>query len=103
MLDDFEQAKRAKLTALSPSDASKPLYYEDLQRNASQRILNDRPLADLNVPPAPLLYSGFGHFVDIYDGCEDVPYLSKIDFPALETAIDDFANKMGEFFVNEDD
>jgi hypothetical protein len=31
------------------------------------------------------------------------PYLSNIDFPALEAAVDDFANKMGEFFESEDD
>jgi hypothetical protein len=97
-LDDFEQAKRAKLITVAPSDCSKPSYYQNMQRNASQRILDDRPSADLDVPPAPLLYSGFGHFVDIYNGCDDVPYLSNIDFPALEAAVDDFANKMGEFF-----
>jgi len=102
-LDDFEQAKRAKLIALAPSDASKPSYYQKMQGNASQRILDDRPLADVDVPPAPLLYSGFGHFVDIYNGCDDVPYLSDIDFPALEAAVDDFANKMAEFFESEDD
>jgi len=48
-------------------------------------------------------YSGFGHFVDIYNGCDDVLYLSDIDFPALEAAVDDFANKMAEFFESEDD
>ncbi|KAF8338646.1 hypothetical protein F5887DRAFT_1235893 [Amanita rubescens] len=101
-LDDFEQAKRAKLIALAPSDTSKPSYYQKMQGNASQRILDDRPLPDVDVPPAPLLYSGFGHFVDIYNGCDDVPYLSDIDFPALEAAVDDFANKMGEFFESKD-
>jgi hypothetical protein len=73
-----------------------------MQRNDSQRILDDRPSADLDVPPIPLLYSGFGHFVDIYNGCDDIPYLSGIDFPALEAAVDDFADKMGEFFESED-
>jgi hypothetical protein len=102
-LDDFEQAKRAKLIALVPSDASKPSYYQKMLGNASQRILDDRPLADVDVPPAPLLYSGFSHFVDIYNGCNDVPYLSDINFPALEAAVDDFANKMAEFFESEDD
>ena len=97
-LDDFEQAKRAKLITLAPSDASKPSYYQKMQGNASQRILDDRPLADVDVPPAPLLYSGFGHFVDIYNGCHDVPFLSDIDFPPLEAAVDDFANKNAEFF-----
>ena len=29
-----------------------------MQGNASQRILDDRPLPGVNVPPAPLLYSG---------------------------------------------
>ena len=57
-LDDFEQAKRAKLIALAPSDASKPSYYQKIQRNTSQRILDDRPLADVDVPLAPLLHSG---------------------------------------------
>ncbi|EDR05746.1 uncharacterized protein LACBIDRAFT_329298 [Laccaria bicolor S238N-H82] len=101
-LDVFEQAKKAKLITMAPSDASKTIFYENLQRNASERILDDRPSADSNVPPAPLLYSGFGHFLDIYNGLEDVPSLSKIDFPALEAAVDDFADKMAEFFVSED-
>jgi len=95
--------KRAKLIALAPSDASKPSYYQKMQGNVSQRILDNRPLADVDVPPALLLYSGFSHFVDIYNGCDDVPYLSDIDFPALEAAVDDFANKMAEFFKSEDD
>ena len=101
-LEDFEQAKRAKLTALAPSDASKPVYYQDMQGNSSERILDDRPLADLKIPPAPLLYSGFGHFVDMYNGCDDVPSLSHIDFPALEAAVDDSANTMGKFFGSEE-
>jgi len=100
--DDFEEAKKARLTALAPSDASKPVYYQHMQENASQRILDDRPSADLEVPPVPLLYSGFGHFVDIYNGRDDVPRLADIDFPALEAAVDTFAETMAGFFGNED-
>ena len=101
--DDFEQVKRAKLTVLAPLDMSKPTYYQDMQRNASQRILNDHPFADLDVPPTPLLYSGFSHFADIYNGCDGVPFLLDIDFLVLGAAVDDFANMMSKFFGNEDD
>jgi hypothetical protein len=101
-LDDLEQAKRAKLTALAPSDSSKPSNYQDMQKNNSQRILDDRPSADLDVPPPPTALFRLRHFVDIYNGCDGVPFLSRIDFPALEAAVDDFANKMGNFFRNED-
>ena len=73
-----------------------------MQGNPSQRILDDHPLADVDVPPTPLLYSSFSHFIDIYNSCNDVPYLSDIDFPALEVAVNDFANKMGEFFKSKD-
>ena len=37
-LDDFEQAKKAKLIALAPSDASKSSYY---QENAGKRLPKD--------------------------------------------------------------
>ncbi|KAJ3505993.1 hypothetical protein NLJ89_g7119 [Agrocybe chaxingu] len=94
----FELAKKAKLTKLTPSDASKPTTYQDMQHDDLQRVLDDRPSPDLDIPPAALLYSGFGHFIDVLNGSDDVPLLENVDFPALEDAVDNFAAAMNNFF-----
>jgi hypothetical protein len=60
--------------------------------------LDDRPEPD-SVPPASLLYDGFGHFMDIFRRREDVLTPERRD---LESAVDNFADLMSSFFDNED-
>jgi hypothetical protein len=52
-----------------------------------------------------LLYEGFGHFLDIMDGCHDVPGLADadIDVVKLQTEVDELASKMSEYYKHEDD
>jgi len=64
--------------------------------------LDDCPKPDPDISPIPLLYSGFGHFLDIMDGCENVPGLADIEVPKLQKAVDEFARKVTEFIDAEE-
>jgi hypothetical protein len=74
--------------------------YKSLQQDQNKRILDDRPVPD-SVPPASLLYDGFGHFMDIFRHRKDVYDLS-LKRRNLELAVDNFAELMTDFHDNED-
>jgi hypothetical protein len=99
----FNRFKRTKPVTTAPSQTGKSSTYLDLQNNPSEKILDDRPQPDADIPPIPLLYDGFGHFLDVMDGHEDVPGLADAEVRELQDAVDDFAVKMTTFFNNEDD
>ncbi|KAH8999519.1 hypothetical protein EDB92DRAFT_1941159 [Lactarius akahatsu] len=63
--DDFDFVRDSKVLTFAPSELGKPGKYKSLQGNSDQRILDDRPEAD-QVPPASLLYHGFGRFMDSF-------------------------------------
>jgi hypothetical protein len=66
--DDYlEGAKLSKLARLEPSKAIDTLTYENLQESQDERILDDCPKPDIDIPPLPLLYLGFGEFRDAFD------------------------------------
>ena len=98
----FERLKRTKLATTSPSTAAQPFKYEKIQNTPSEKILDDRPEQVADIPPVPLLYDGFGDFLDIVNGVTDVPGLSEVDMIELLKAVDDFAQKMCRFYENED-
>ena len=100
--DIFDRLKRARIVTKAPSDTAKSTIYENLQKEPSEKILDDRPEPDPDIPPIPLLYEGFGHFLDIMDGRDDVPGLADVDVPELWRAVDDLASKMTGFFDKED-
>ena len=77
--------------------------YERLQHQPSEKILDDRPEPDPDIPPIPLPYDGFGHFLDIVDAHDDVPGLADVDVLMLRKEVDDLASKMTGYFNNEDD
>ena len=93
--------KRARLATTAPSDAGKPSLYLDLQNDPSEKILDDRPHLNADIPPIPLLYDGFGHFLDIMDGHDDVPGLADVEDRELQDAVDDFATKLTAYFDHE--
>ncbi|KAI9464032.1 hypothetical protein BJY52DRAFT_1184435 [Lactarius psammicola] len=66
-VDVRSQLKRTKVATEQPSSLAKSQNYKELQRHSHERILDDRPEPDCDIPPIPLLYSGFGHFLDIVD------------------------------------
>ena len=65
--------------------------------------MDDRPTPDLSIPPIPLLYHGFGHFLDIMDGRDDVPGLVDVKAAELRTAVGRLATKMTELTETEED
>jgi hypothetical protein len=99
----FDRLKRAKIVTTAPSTTGKSDVYERLQHQPSEKILDDRPEPDPDIPPIPLLYDGFGHFLDIMDARDDVPGLTDVDVLKLRKEVDNLASKMTGYFNNEDD
>ncbi|KAF8958694.1 hypothetical protein BDZ97DRAFT_1840869 [Flammula alnicola] len=98
----FSRMKRSKLATIAPSTMAQPSNYESNQKVPSEKILDDRPKPDADIAPIPLLYDGFGQFLDIFDGGTDVPGLSEVNVSELQNAVDEFAQKMCCFYDNED-
>jgi hypothetical protein len=97
----FDRLKRPKIVRNAPSDTAKPAVYEPLQQQPSEKIFDDRPEPDADIPSIAL-YKGFGHFLDIMDGRDDVPGLADIDVLELKKAVDELAIKMNGYFDGED-
>jgi hypothetical protein len=63
--DDYlETVKRRKLATTRPSTLNEASKYAELQGNQKERILDDCPEPDADIPPLALLYAGFGRFFD---------------------------------------
>ncbi|KIM81444.1 hypothetical protein PILCRDRAFT_787677 [Piloderma croceum F 1598] len=80
-----------------------PHTLELWKHQPSEKILDDRPEPDPDIPPIPLLYDGFGHFLDIMDACDNVPGLADVEVLELRKEVDDLANKMTGYFNNKDE
>ncbi|KAH9077730.1 hypothetical protein EDB83DRAFT_2671479 [Lactarius deliciosus] len=93
-LDVHSRLKRTRLATQPPSILASSKNYASLQQNSQERLLDDRPEPDLGIPPIPLLYSGFGHFLDIMRGCDNVPGITDIKVAQLWKAVDRFATNM---------
>jgi hypothetical protein len=87
----------------TPSDTGKSATYKCLQQEPSEMILDDCPELDPNIQPIPLLYDGFGHFLDIMDACDNVPGLADVEVLKLWKVVDDLASNMTGYFSKEDD
>ncbi|KIL58377.1 hypothetical protein M378DRAFT_170630, partial [Amanita muscaria Koide BX008] len=83
----FGRLKRAKIVTNEPSDIGTSEKYQSLQGDPSERILDDRPKPDDDIPPISLLYEGFGHFLDIMDGHKNVPGLADVDVQELRMKV----------------
>ena len=75
---------------MAPSTLNDHSNYGSLQLNPAERIMDDVPEPDLNIPPLPLLYHGFGRFYD-YITCT-----VKEPMPAgvLKQLVDDFMSSV---------
>jgi hypothetical protein len=62
-----------------------------LQESQEDRILDDCPKPDSDIPPLPLLYSGFGEFHDFITNSAENPYAFSTD---LETEVDELVDAM---------
>lgn len=56
--------KSCKLANIQPNELNNHTTYSGLQKDKREKILDNRPDPDEDVPPLPLLYRGFGHFLD---------------------------------------
>jgi hypothetical protein len=93
------RVKRQKVLGMGPSSLALSKNYERLQKSPQEKILDDRPEDD-DIPPISLLYEGFGEFLDIVAGSTDC--LHSINISMLESAVDEFADSICQFFENED-
>ncbi|KAF8499571.1 hypothetical protein F5888DRAFT_86799 [Russula emetica] len=64
MIDYFERAKSSKLAKTEPHELNLPSKYGLMRHVQDERILDDCPASATNIPPLPLLFSGFGYFHD---------------------------------------
>jgi hypothetical protein len=92
-----------KVAAEAPSKVSIPENYQTLQQQPQQRILDDRPCADLFIPPISLLYDGFGIFDDVFHGRRPVPGERDILEVKLWGEVGTFADQMAKFYDTEAD
>ncbi|KAF8227067.1 hypothetical protein L208DRAFT_1405999 [Tricholoma matsutake] len=101
--DIFHRLKCAKIVMTALSTTAKPEVFEPLQQELSEKIFDDCPKPDPDIPSIALLYEGFGHFLDIMDSRHDVPGLADIDIVKLQTEVDELASKMNKYYKHEDD
>lgn len=99
--DHLHRIKRTKIVTIAPSSSGKPDVYESLQQEPAEKIFDDRPEPDFKIPSVALLYEGFGHFLDIMDGRNNVPGLADIDIMKLHKEVDGFASKMNKYYTDE--
>ena len=88
----YTKAQRARLALARPSNLNAFSAYQDLQLDPEQKILDDFPQPDLNIPPLALLYNGFGRFYDHITSAAS----SQIFYPDLKMLVDQFVAKASE-------
>ena len=72
-VDDYrEGASRCKLAHLESSKFNSASIYKTLQESRQDRILDDCPEPDSDLPPPPLLYNGFGGFRDFISNSANI-------------------------------
>lgn len=99
--------KRAKIATESPSDLAQLQTFRALHRDPKENILDHRRVYDINeppisdpshvvddLPPISLHYEGFGHFLDVFRGCKNVPGIGNVSYKKMRLAVDDFAERM---------
>lgn len=91
------RSKRTKLATGAPSTTGTQAACQAIQTNSLEKIMDDRPLPDVDIPPIPR----FGHFLDIMDDLDNFPGVTDIHIPQLRAAVDDLASKMTGFFDTE--
>src|SRR6266702_1180839 len=96
---DLNIVCEAKLVKITPSHMGWPSTYKPMQKESSQRILDNHPMAD-PVPLASLLYHGFGCFVDDSSAHKGICVDEK--WHNLERHVNLFAEEMAGFHENED-
>ena len=98
----LNRLKRTKLATNAPSAVARTSVYTVIQNASQERVFDDRPKPDHAIPPISLLYGGFGDFLDFLDGDNVIPDWNDKKRSTLEQTVDEFAEKMSEYYTNED-
>jgi len=96
--DVAARIKRSKVARTAPSSFAQPRTYRSTQKDLTDKILDDRPSEDDDIPPVSLLYDGFGQFLDIFAGDTNVEDVNDVKVSDLQFAVDNFAQLMCGFF-----
>jgi len=88
----YTEAPRATLALARPSNLNTLSNYQQLQLDPGQKILDDFPQPDLNIPPLALLYNGFGRFDDHITSAAS----SQTFHPDLKMLVDQLVAKASE-------
>ncbi|KAJ7774980.1 hypothetical protein B0H16DRAFT_1509114 [Mycena metata] len=72
-----------------------------IQEEPAQRVLNDRPKPDLNIPPLSLLYRGFGGFIDMCTVPEH-KFTDIVDEVKLTSAVREYALRSTDYYDDEE-
>ena len=83
LVNIHEQLKKAKLVKTVPSKISSLIAYKSLQGDSHQKLLDNHPSPNKDIPPVVLLYYGFGLFYDIFHSQANISHLKKVDEPRL--------------------
>ncbi|KAI6100795.1 hypothetical protein EV401DRAFT_2080818 [Pisolithus croceorrhizus] len=113
--DLVEIVKHTKIAIQSPSSLAEPHTFRTLHKVPGEPILDHRSVHDAenrssrersfmdDLPPISLQYEGFGHFLDIFRGCKNVPGVENVSFARLRSAVDKFAESMSLIYRDEDE
>ncbi|KAI0306239.1 hypothetical protein B0F90DRAFT_726280 [Multifurca ochricompacta] len=83
-----------------PSSLGNIHIMHQVQKNPDERIANDRPNVDADLPPISLMYHGFGQFLDcIHTDSTNLECVANK--PNFELAIDKFICEMSMFYESE--
>jgi len=88
----YTEAPWATLALARPSNLNTLSTYQQLQLDPGQKILDDFPQPDLNIPPLALLYNGFGRFDDHITSAAS----SQTFHPDLKMLVDQLVAKASE-------
>ena len=98
---DYEKYVDKTLGTMAPSTVAKTSVVLGVQRDPTDRFVNDRPETDTDQLPIALSYHGFGWFLDVLKGASTDPIL-KFNRRTFEEKVDEFVRFMNEYYPNED-
>ena len=98
--DNSRPRKKPRVADKAPSTLC--LEYDSLQNDSNERILDDIPTADGNIPPVSLLFDGFGKFLDTFRSYDALPLdVGDTARTVIHSLIDKFAEKMCKIYSGE--
>lgn len=95
--DDHGEYLDENLGTITPSKVARTDVVLRVQADPNQRLVNDRPQMDTDRLPIALLYHGFGHFLDTFEGTSTDHTLS-FHRRTFEMKVDEFTRSMNKYY-----